>query len=88
MNWVLTAVLLKVESLDVVLSGKLRFDGSGSLHHHAEPLQDGVIFVCVIGSTVKSYSPTDAVGCCVVMSAVIMCCVCSFTGCGEETCTA
>lgn len=50
-----------------------------------KPLQDGVIFVRVIGNAVKSYSPTDAVGCCVMMPAVIMsCCVCSSTGCGEE----
>jgi hypothetical protein len=51
-------------------------------------LQDGAIFVCVIGNNIKSYSHTDAVGCCVVMSVVIMCCVCSFAGCGKATCIA
>jgi len=51
-------------------------------------VQDGVVYVCVIGNAVKPYSPTDAVGFCVVLSAVIMCRLCSFTGCGEATCTA
>jgi len=70
MNWVLTAVLLKVESLDVLSVGCV------STYQRIfiitlKLLQDGVIFVCVMGNTVKSYSPTDAVGCCVVMSPVI-----------------